>query len=157
MIKRKLFSLAAAVPFLFLGAPAIHADGIHCSYSMGFAALDGMIPNTVGGCLSNPYQISNGNTVQETVGGLLSWNPADNLPEFTDGTTTWVLGPVGLQSRANNTRFSYEAPSTNVAGVNISEDPAATVVGCVNALVSADGIDHPVSVLAVLPPDGRSC
>ena len=120
MIKRKLFSLAAAVPFLLLGAPAIHADGIHCSYSMGFAALDTMIPDTVGGCLTNPYQISNGNTVQETVGGLLSWNPSDNLPEFTNGSTTWVLGPVGLQSRANSTKFPYEAPATNVAGVNLS-------------------------------------
>jgi hypothetical protein len=124
---------------------------------MGFAELDAMIPNAVGGCLTNPYQISNGNTVQETVGGLLSWNPSDNLPEFTDGNSTWVLGPFGLQSRANNTKFAYEAPSTNVAGVNITNDPAATVVGCVNALVSADGFNHPVSVVAVLPPDGRSC
>jgi hypothetical protein len=149
MIKNKLASLAAVLPFMFLGAPAIHAEGIHCSINNGFANLAGMIPNQVGGCLTNEYRISNGNMVQETVGGLLSWNPKDNIPEFTDGTTTWVLGPLGLQSRSNTDHFAYEAPVSNVAGVNITSSADPSVVGCILRLMG--NADHPYSTAIVFP------
>ena len=157
MIKRTLMSLGAVVPFLFLGAPLMHAQGVNCSINNGFATLTAVIPDTVGGCLMDPHMISNGNTVQQTVGGLLSYNPADNLPEFTDGNTTWVIGPQGLQSRPNDQRFSYEAPETQVAGVTITNQPSANVVGCLNAAVSADGLAHPVSVVVTLPAGNASC
>ena len=41
-------------------------------------------------------------------GGLLVWRKADNFTAFTDGGTTWVNGPNGLQSRPNGERFSWE-------------------------------------------------
>ena len=154
MFKRGLVSILAMVPWLFAATPAIHADSVNCSITGGFASLEGMIPNQVGGCLTNPYKISNGNTVQETVGGLLSWNPSDNMPKFTDGRTTWVLGPNGVQSRANGDRFSYEAPDTQVAGVVITDQPAPNVTGCVKNAINADGLDHPINVAVVLTNAG---
>jgi len=157
MFKRGLVSILAVLPMLFATAPAIHADSITCSITGGFAELNAMIPNQVGGCLTGEYKIANGNTVQETVGGLLSFNPNDGLPKFTDGTDTWVLGPDGVQMRSNNDHFAYEAPDTQVAGVNITNDPDANVVGCVTKLINTDGISHPVTAVFSFPPGGFAC
>ena len=150
MFKRTLVSLAAAAPLLFATAPAIHADS-GCTFNNGFALLDGMIPEQIGACLNGEHQAGNGTVVQETAGGLLAWNPADNLPEFTNGAVTWVLGPLGLQVRPNNVRFAYEAGGAQVAGVIVtSQQPNGNVVGYVTSLINASGVDHPVSVSAAL-------
>jgi hypothetical protein len=154
VFKKGLVSILAMVPWLFAAAPAIHADGVNCTISNGFATLDGMMVNQVGGCLTNPYQISNGNTVQETVGGLLSFNPSDSMPKFTDGINTWVLGPDGLQERANGDHFAYEAPDTQVAGVVITNQPVPNVTGCLKNAINADGIDHPTNVQVILTAAG---
>jgi len=154
MFKRGLVSILAMVPWLFAATPAIHADGLHCSINMGFANLTAMIPDQVGGCLTDPYQISNGNTVQQTVGGLLSFNPSDSMPKFTDGTNTWVLGPDGVQERPNGQRFSYEAPDTQVAGVVITDQPTANVTGCLTSAINGDGLNHPISISVVLTNAG---
>ena len=36
------------------------------------------------------------------------WRKIDNFTAFTDGGTSWVNGPNGLQSRLNSARFSWE-------------------------------------------------
>lgn len=155
MVKR-LLALGSLIPSLFLGAPAIHAQ-VNCGFSNGFATLDSLIPDQVGGCLTDPHPIANGDVVQQTVGGLLSWNPADNLPEFTNGSQTWVWGPNGLQVRPNNHRFSYEAPQSQVAGISIGSTPSANVVACLTAAINASGATRPVSTSVVLTPGSPSC
>jgi hypothetical protein len=41
--------------------------------------------------------------------GLLLWRKLDNWTAFTDGVRWWVNGPLGLQQRLNDQRFSWEA------------------------------------------------
>src|SRR5205823_7139768 len=43
------------------------------------------------------------------------WHKADNLAEFTDGTTTWINGPNGLVSRPNGECFPWESCVAAVA------------------------------------------
>jgi hypothetical protein len=86
----------------------------NCQFVLGFKTLHDLIPDKVGDCKTNEYHNpDNGDGLQETVawhgkGGLLVWRKADNWTAFTDGAQTWINGPNGLQSRANNERFSWE-------------------------------------------------
>jgi hypothetical protein len=155
---RRLAAVSAVALSLATFAPVgvSLASAAGCSFSGGFATLDAMIPNTVGGCLGNPSTLSNGNTVQQTTVGLMAFNPADSVPEFTDGNTTWVLGPDGLQSRPNDQRFDYETPASQVAGVFITNEPVSSMVGCVTTLINTEGISHPVTGVFPLPTD-TSC
>ena len=80
-----------------------------CDFQAGFKALRERIPKIVGDCLEDEhYDPLNGNSLQSTSGGLLVWRKADNWTAFTDGATTWVNGPFGLQSRGNGERFPWE-------------------------------------------------
>jgi hypothetical protein len=36
------------------------------------------------------------------------WRKADNWTAFTDGSTTWISGPNGVQERGNDQRFPWE-------------------------------------------------
>ncbi|MHB8621674.1 MAG: hypothetical protein ACYDAG_19275, partial [Chloroflexota bacterium] len=115
-------SLGAFAP---VGVSLASASG--CSFSDGFAALDATIPTTVGGCLGGPSIDSNGNTVQQTTAGMMAYNPKDNVPAFTNGSETWVLGPQGLQTRPNDQRFAYETPEAHVAAAPVA---GASASGC---------------------------
>ncbi len=67
-----------------------------------------MIPDVVGQPLENEHYGANGDSLQQTTKGLLVWRKADNWTAFTDGSTTWINGPFGLQSRPNTDRFDWE-------------------------------------------------
>jgi lipoprotein-anchoring transpeptidase ErfK/SrfK len=54
---------------------------------------------------------------------LLVWRKADNFTAFTNGATTWVNGPQGIQARPNGQRFPWEA---NPSGLPLVP-PAPTV------------------------------
>ena len=83
-----------------------------CEFKLGFKALRDQIPEVVGDCLENErFNADNGNAEQKTSGGLLVWRKADNWTAFTDGRTTWLNGPLGLQSRPNGERLAWEAPA----------------------------------------------
>ena len=81
-----------------------------CRFVLGFAALRDLVgPQKVGNCLEDEhFNLENGNAEQRTAGGLLVWRKGDNFTAFTDGGTTWINGPNGLQSRPNGERFSWE-------------------------------------------------
>jgi hypothetical protein len=81
-----------------------------CRFVLGFATLRNLVgAEKVGGCLEDEhFNLENGNAEQRTTGGLLAWRKIDNFTAFTDGGTTWVNGPNGLQSRPNGERFSWE-------------------------------------------------
>jgi hypothetical protein len=73
-----------------------------CSFNLGFKALHDLMPDIIGECLEDEYHNpDNGDGLQRTATGLLVWRKADNWTAFTDGTTTWLHGPCGLQSRSN--------------------------------------------------------
>jgi hypothetical protein len=122
-------------------APA-QAQTATCEFRFGFKALRDLIPNQVGDCVTNEsHNPLNGDGLQQTTKGLMVWRHADNWTAFTDGTTTWINGPLGLQSRPNGERFSWEPagtpaaaqsspatppqPPTQPATAAVSEPPAA--------------------------------
>jgi hypothetical protein len=105
-----------------------------CQFTLGFKALRDLIPERVGDCLDNEsHNPENGDGLQHTTawhgqGGLLVWRKADNWTAFTDGATTWIRGPLGLQSRPNNgPLFAWEAP-TGGRGVEPAASPRLLVV-----------------------------
>src|SRR5947199_3454299 len=72
-----------------------------CSLKLGFATLRDLIgAQKVGTCLEDEhFNLENGNSEQHTAGGLMVWRKSDNFTAFTDGGTSWINGPNGLQSR----------------------------------------------------------
>src|SRR4051794_41446926 len=71
-----------------------------------------MIPDRVKDCVVDEhYNLVNGDSLQETTGGLLVWRKIDNFTAFTDGYRTWVNGPYGLQTRLNTESFPWESTS----------------------------------------------
>jgi hypothetical protein len=87
---------------------------VGCRFEQGFALLRDQVPAVVGRCLDNQAYSSNHDAVQHTTawhgeGGLLVWRRVDNWTAFTDGATTWINGPFGVQSRPNaGPCFSWE-------------------------------------------------
>jgi len=81
-----------------------------CQFTLGFASLrQASGEAVVGACLANErFNVANGNAEQPTTNGLLVWRKSDNWTAFTDGYRTWINGPVGLQTRLNTQRFSWE-------------------------------------------------
>lgn len=110
MIRRRLIGLLAAVALLLAAAPA-HAQTAtpgNCQFQFGFATVASLIPNVVGSCVSD-QRVSNpqGDTMQETTNGLLTWCKATNIVEFTNGQRTWVYSPYGLLLRDGTTSYDW--------------------------------------------------
>lgn len=88
---------------------AAEASGIDCEFQDGFKLIYDQIPGIVGACTEDEHHDSQtGDALQATTEGLLAWRKADNWTAFTDGTTTWINGPAGIQARPNDERFSWE-------------------------------------------------
>ncbi|HEY8743768.1 MAG TPA: hypothetical protein VIU62_11750 [Chloroflexota bacterium] len=123
--------------------------GADCTFQLGFATLQQLIPSQVGACLADEgYNPANGDGLQQTSGGLLVWHQADNWTAFTDGYRTWINGPNGLVDRLNNERFPWEPDFGGDPrfGVILSSS-AAGAVHALNALHSAWFIgDAPPSI-----------
>ena len=79
------------------------------SFRLGFKALADQIPDVAGVPLENEHYGANGDSLQQTSTGLMVWRKADNWTAFTNGSTTWVNGPNGIQSRSNSARFPWES------------------------------------------------
>ena len=106
MLKR-LSGFAFAFLLTLLAASTVSAAD--CEFRFGFKTLRDLIPAIVGECLENERYAANGNSEQQTTGGLMVWRKADNWTAFTDGYRTWINGPNGLQQRLNTERFHVGA------------------------------------------------
>jgi hypothetical protein len=116
------------------GAPGY--QGAECQFRLGFKTLHDLIPEIVGECRDNErYDPDTGDAQQDTTRGLLVWRRAENLTSFTDGVTTWVNGPSGLQSRASDTRFSWEPVEATPAPQPTSVSPPLALPPGSDALV----------------------
>jgi hypothetical protein len=108
-------TVAAAAPMpadsaLSTQHSALAPASAECFFEFGFKTLHDLIPDIVGNCTTNEmHNPENGDGLQLTTGGLLVWRRVDNWTAFTNGATTWVNGPFGLQSRPNGERFPWEA------------------------------------------------
>jgi hypothetical protein len=102
---RVILALAVVVSV----AATAHAQPT-CHFALGFAQLHDLIPDIVGECVDDEvHDPTTGDALQRTTHGLLVWRKADNWTAFTDGSQSWVNGPLGLQQRSNDERFWWEA------------------------------------------------
>jgi hypothetical protein len=164
-MRYRLVSIAIIVATVLLSvstflSPAI-SSAADCHFTLGFKTLHDLIPWTVGDCQVDERHGANGDALQETAGrsgkgGLLVWRKADNWTAYTDGATTWINGPNGIQSRPNNQRYPWEA---NPDGLPIAVDPVSTllvnIVGSwtVHGVCDGDGGGYLTS-RKVFHPDG---
>ncbi len=109
-MRRVVATLIVAVVVVLIPGSAQVNGQPGCSFVRGFATLRELVgAQKVGTCLEDErFNGENGNAEQQTSGGLMVWRKADNFTAFTDGGTTWVNGPNGLQSRPNADRFAWE-------------------------------------------------
>jgi hypothetical protein len=84
-------------------------------FKLGFKLLADQVPHVVGQPLDNERWGDNGDSLQLTTNGLMVWRKADNWTAFTNGHTTWINGPYGVQSRPNHERFVWEKEDPSVA------------------------------------------
>lgn len=151
--------------------PAVHAES--CRFVLGFAALHGLLPGVVGQCLDDEqHNPANGDGLQHTTKDLLVWRKADNWNAFTDGYSTMINGPNGLEYRLNTRRFAWEAnpdglPVTPDAPVGtaqvraqsaptfqVTESTLGSVRGPLSFTVAGDGFapGEPVTLLGTCAP-----
>jgi hypothetical protein len=105
-VRRLWLAFVASLLAAFALVPSASAA---CDFKLGFKNIRDQIPDRVGTCLVDEhYNPLNGDSLQETTGGLLVWRKADNFTAFTDGYRSWVNGPFGLQQRLNTEKFPWE-------------------------------------------------
>jgi hypothetical protein len=107
--------IALLLTVVVFGSPTALAapPGATCGFVGGFATLHDLAPDVVGDCKEDEHHdATSGDALQATTNGLLVWRKADNWTAFTDGSTTWINGPEGLQSRPNDQRFAWENAAT---------------------------------------------
>jgi S1-C subfamily serine protease len=108
-MKRLLVILAILLAVLGTGGVAL-AQGAPV-FKLGFKLLADQIPQIVGEPLESEWHSPvTGDTLQRTTTGMMVWRKLDNWTAFTDGFTTWINGPRGVQERANEERFDWEGP-----------------------------------------------
>src|SRR6266567_625757 len=101
---------------LCLVPATVSAQSAACSFTLGFATLHDLIPDVVGSCVDNEFHDpQTGDALQHTTSGLWVWRKSDNWTAFTDGSQSWVNGPLGLQQRLNTQRFWWEANPDHLA------------------------------------------
>ena len=104
---KRLALLLGFALFLLMPSSVAAAD---CQFVLGFATLRDIIGHDiVGECLESEHYGANGDSLQQTTGGLLVWRKADNWTAFTDGYRTWINGPYGLEQRFNIELLPWEA------------------------------------------------
>ncbi len=80
-------------------------------FVLGFKTLADLLGGLAGQPVENEHvNVGGGDTLQHTTTGLMVWRKADNVTAFTNGATTWLNGPFGLQVRDNGQRFPWESP-----------------------------------------------
>ena len=99
-------AMAFALTIWLASAPTALASD--CQPAAIFEPLLASLPVSVGACSGEPYLSSQGDLVQPTSRGLLVRREPDQRVAFTDGTRTWIDGPLGLQLRLNIERFAWE-------------------------------------------------
>ena len=145
---KRLVALLGFALFLLLPTSVAAAE---CQFVLGFNTLRDIVGHDiVGECLEDEHYEVNGDSLQQTTGGLLVWRKADNWTAFTDGYRTWINGPNGLQERLNTQRFAWEGDRSPVTSIVTSAHPPASAPAPARSLLELtmaspwvrDGIDR---------------
>jgi hypothetical protein len=140
-MRRTVATLTLAVALLLLAGSIEVSGQVPCGFVGGFAALRELVgAGKVGDCFEDErVNPENGNAEQRTSGGLLVRRAGESVSAFTDGVTTWVDGPNGLQSRPNDDRFAWELEAMAAAAALAATEPTATSTPPADALTPPPG------------------
>ena len=116
----RVFILCPAVFLSLSFAQPAEAQSASCQFILGFRTLHDLDPGNFGDCVDNQAFGSNGDAQQHTTKGLMAWHKADNWTGFTNGSVTWVNGPMGLQNRLNTVQFAWEMPPAETGSFKIA-------------------------------------
>jgi hypothetical protein len=100
-----------------------------CTLSPVFGLFRQVAGATVFGECKEPAAIgANGDVTQTTTRGLAVYRYADQVIAFTDGQTTWLFGPDGLQKRPIGDKFAWETAVSSAPPSTAAPAPAAPAV-----------------------------
>jgi hypothetical protein len=104
--------------------PARAQTGV-CQLAPVFLMLRDLIgKDRMGECTSAVIRSDSGDLNQPTTRGMLTFRPSDLVVGFSDGQTTWLYGPNGLESRPTGTRLAWEGAGTTVSAASSGGLPA---------------------------------
>lgn len=88
--------------------PAVAQTGA-CQLAPVFVMLRDLVGRErVGECVSTVMRNDAGDLTQTTTRGTMTFRPSDLVTLFSDGQTTWLFGPRGLESRTSTSRLPWE-------------------------------------------------
>ena len=117
-MRRQVVPLLIAAIFVLAGLSAwpVKAQTSACQIGPVFLMLRDLIgKDRMGECTSTVIRSDSGDLNQPTTRGMLTFRPSDLIVAFSDGQTTWLYGPNGLESRPTGTRLAWEGTGTSVA------------------------------------------
>jgi hypothetical protein len=123
-----LFALVALLIPSAVGRGVYTASADQCNFRGVFKTLHDLLPDQVGECLQDAHRIDvTGDMLQQTSRGMLVFRREDGWTGFTDGATTWLVGPSGVLSRPNDARFTWESDA-GAAGTVLLQSPGLSDV-----------------------------
>lgn len=161
--RRTLFILLVAVATLTASVTPAGAQTAP-EFKLGFKTLAELIPGVAGQPLANEQHDSvTGDSMQPTTTGLMVWRKATNTVAFTNGAMTWVIGPLGLQSRPNDTRFAWESSAPSADSLPADAVTPAFVRGPGGAWIARFHVQNPndrpmqleINAVALESPGGQ--
>ena len=105
--------IASAVMLASLGAGPSWAQTTSCQLAPVFVMLRNQVGrDRVGECSGPMVRNEGGDMTQPTTRGILTLRSTDQAVTFSDGQTTWLFGPNGLESRPSGSRLAWESAGT---------------------------------------------
>src|SRR4051794_39695482 len=109
--------IASSMLLAGLGVWPASAQTTSCQLAPVFVLLrDQAGRDRVGECSGPPIRNEAGDLTQPTTHGILTLRSADQVVAFSDGQTTWLYGPNGLESRPSGSRLAWEASGSSHTG-----------------------------------------
>lgn len=119
--------IASLVAVAGLSTWPVMAQTSACQLAPVFLMLRDLIgKDRTGDCTSAVIRSDSGDFNQPTTRGMLTFRPSDLIVAFSDGQTTWLYGPNGLESRPTGTRLSWENTTSTVAAAGTGTGATST-------------------------------
>jgi hypothetical protein len=136
-MRRQLVTILLASVMLSVAASAwpAQAQPGACQLAPIFAMLRDVVgKERVGECTGAPVRTEVGDLNQPTTRGIMTLRMGDLVAAFSDGQTTWLFGPRGLENRPSNSQLAWETAAAAPAAVS---GPGSTGSSPTSASVSA--------------------
>jgi hypothetical protein len=118
MMRRQLVTILVVGMVLAAAASAwpVQAQPGACQLAPVFAMLREVVGRErVGECTGAPVRLESGDLNQSTTRGTLTLRMGDLVPAFSDGQTTWLFGPRGLENRPSSSQLAWETGAGSMA------------------------------------------